>query len=340
MRVFVAALILGFVAVSVRAGAPIVPPVLPPGAPASASARPQAFSYDVPIATDINTQVLLYTTQGLLNRAKATLWFISEVFWTFPSSSRWFMENYLSTTKGISFSSLPNGSSFCDLFSATNASSVVRGLALYDDAKLDASRWMAVTSSGLDDLLPVTAAMLADPSVGACLRPLPVVVDYSNTAFASDLDAFAWAAATLQPRCARDAVYSAGHTYTDATGNTSLGGDPAIDIGIDGAVASRLFVFNLSPNSGVYPAQAALFVSIVNQSRTSATSVPSLYGWAEPEPEMSEWVKWGGLRSAAAGLRRELCRNFHQFSSSATLDGSGKQHTMRGPAPPRTRRNI
>jgi hypothetical protein len=54
------------------------------------------------------------------------------------------------------------------------------GLARYDDAALDATRWLAVTASALLSLLPVTLAMLADPLLLPCLSTLSVAVDYRS----------------------------------------------------------------------------------------------------------------------------------------------------------------
>ena len=51
------------------------------------------------------------------------------------------------------------------------------GLVLYDAAVLDASRWLAVTTSSLHGWLPATPAQVADPAY-ACLSKLPVKASY------------------------------------------------------------------------------------------------------------------------------------------------------------------
>lgn len=74
-----------------------------------------------------------------------------------------------------------------------------------------------------------------------------------------------------------------------------LGGDPAIDIGLDLAVAGRFFVFNLSPDSDHYPADAAAWVELVARVAATATDgIPSVFGWSEPEPAMTGSTSKGG----------------------------------------------
>ena len=252
--------------------------------------------YDVQIAT--------VALQGLANRAAARLFFDTPVFWSSNTSQRHFRDAYLSEPPfRIAFqpvSAPAAGGLLCALLAALPAATVA-GVALYDGAALDASRWLAVTSSALQALLPVTRAMLADAALAACLAPLPVVVDYSSPAArggaAPNVAAVAWAMRALRPACDATSAYSAGHSYTDAVETVDVGGDPAIDIGLDLAIARRLFVYNLSPDESKYPAHAAQWEAVIASLAGGGADddVPSLLGWAEPEPAMTmSTTKAGG----------------------------------------------
>jgi hypothetical protein len=255
----------------------------------------RAFTYTLPIDAPTNDRALLLTAQGLLNRATPTLWLYEPVFSTFPNATYWYPENYLAPVKNFSFTPVA-GTDFCALAAATGLlapGGAVRGVALYDDAALDATRWLAVTASALDTLLPVTRALHA---ALPCLAALPVVADFSSPAalgFATNVGAYEWGRTNLLPRCSRDKLYSAGVSFTDATESVYNGADPAIDIGLDGAVALKMFVFNLSPDTKKYAAHAAEFQVLVAALR-GPTTVPSVYGWAEPEPDMTLATSLGG----------------------------------------------
>lgn len=235
-------------------------------------------------------QVTALALQGLGNRAAPTVWLYEPVFWTNNASTYWFATTYLPTL-GIE---VHNASGICALYGALPAGTVT-GIAMYDAAKLDATRWMAVTSAGLQNLVPLSDASLASLP---CFAGLPVTVDYRDPAaygWTTDASVYAWGIEHLLPQCDHSRVYSAGHTYNDSQGGVFLGGDPAIDIGLDIAVAGRFFVFNLSPDPKHYPEDAAAWVSLVAAvAATSSDGIPSVYGWAEPEPDMTGSTSQGG----------------------------------------------
>jgi hypothetical protein len=265
-------------------------------AAASTAAPPlrQALTAVLPVpssAHDYNVQIATLALQGLANRAAPRLFLDTPVFWSSTTSQAWLRDEYIAPRLGFAFAAVTPpapGALLCALLAALPAGTAA-GLALFDDGALDASRWLAVTSGSLQALLPATRAMLADPLLAPCLAPLPVVVDYSLPAArggaATNAGAVAWALRALRPACDATGAYSAGHSFADATETVDVGGDPAIDIGLDLAVARRLFTFNLSPDNSKYPAHAAEWEAVV-ASLTGAglpDDLPSLLGWAEPE---------------------------------------------------------
>lgn len=256
-----------------------------------------SFTFTLPLTADVNTQSLILTAQGLLNRYSSVLWLYEPVFWTYPNATYYFGLEYLPTVKNFTFTPLEGD--FCSLASGTSllssAGGPVSGLALYDATALDATRWLAVTASALQGLLPVTRAMLVTLP---CLQGLPVVQDFSSPTslgWTTNIAAYEWARTHLLPQCSNTSVFSAGQSFSDATGPVNLGGDPAILIGLDGAVAQKMLLFNLSPDTQKYPAQAAEFQFLVQASHAgSPGTVPSLFGWAEPEPDMTMATSKGG----------------------------------------------
>jgi len=266
-------------------------------ATAAVVAAVPAWMWTIPIDMPFADQVVAYTAQGLRNRNASAVWYLQPVFWSDPNSTLWFAQNYL-PGKGFVFTNVTGD--FCDLAAATgmlaSAGGPVRGIALYNETALDASRWLAVTASALNDLLPLNPAMLGQAQY-ACLRTLPIVADFSQplARWTTNVAAYQWGVSQLLPHCANGSVYSAGHSFNDSTESVYLGNDPSIDLGLDGAVAQRMFVFNLSPDTVHYPAHAAQFTAIVAALRAhNPALVPSLFGWAEPEPEMTYSTSVGG----------------------------------------------
>ena len=265
----------------------------------SATAGRSALTAVLPIPSDAhayNVQVATLALQGLANRAAPRLFLDTPVFWSSNTSQAWLRDAYLAPQLGFAFTPIAPaepGGLLCALLAALPAGTVA-GVALYDDAALDASRWLAVTAAALLALLPASRAMLADPLLAPCLGGLPVAADYSTppSGVTSNAGAVAWGLRALRPACDAARAFSAGHSFADATEAISLGSDPAIAIGLDLAVAQRLFVFNLSPDSARYPQHAAAWEAVVASlagggGSGGAGAVPSLLGWAEPEPAMT-----------------------------------------------------
>ena len=261
---------------------------------ASATAGRSALTAVLPIPSDAhsyNVQIATLALQGLANRASPCLFLDTPVFWSSNTSQAWLRDAYLVPQLGFDFTPVvpaQPGALLCALLAALPAGTAA-GVALYDDAALDASRWLAVTAAALQALLPASRAMLADPLLAPCLGGLPVAADFSTppSGVTSNAGAVAWGLRALRPACDAASAYSAGHSFADATEAAALGSDPAIDIGLDLAVARRLFVFNLSPDSARYPQHAATWEAVVASLAGGAGAVPSLLGWAEPEPAMT-----------------------------------------------------
>lgn len=269
-------------------------------AAAPASTGNPAWIWQLPLNASVNLQATALTAQGLLNRASAQVWLDVPLFWFSPNSTRWFPSEYLGPVKGYTFTNVTG--SLCDLLAATGLiapGGLVSGVALYNETALDATRWLAVTAAALDGLLPLSVNDRSDGNF-TCLASLPVKVDYSDPAalgWSDPVAAYQWAQGALLPRCNQSSLFSAGQSWVDATGATYNGHDPAILIGLDGAVAAQppMLVFNLSPDTTNYPEQAAQFQALVAAVRNNGTTlVPSLYGWAEPEPMMTWSTSKGG----------------------------------------------
>jgi hypothetical protein len=158
-------------------------------------------------------QITTLALQGLANRASPAVWLYEPVFWTSNSSTEWFAANYF-PSRNISVSSV---NSICELYAALPKGTVV-GTAMYDANALDASRWLAITVSGLDSLVPLSNETLA---ALPCLSGLPIKTDYRNPkalGWTTNIVAYEWAMTHLLPRCDPSRVYSAGHSYNDSTG--------------------------------------------------------------------------------------------------------------------------
>ena len=128
-----------------------------------------------------------------------------------------------------------------------------------------------------------------------CFAGLQVVEDLRGR-FPDDLAAYRWALDNLMPQCNKHLAFSAGHTH----GDSLLGGDPAITIGLDYPIAQKAFIFNLSP-AGIpcdfyntkcpgYPAQAKLFDEVMSK----LARPTGIYGWSEPEYLYTERVSRSG----------------------------------------------
>lgn len=307
-------------------------------AAATGHAQRSALTAVLPIPTDAHTynvQIATLALQGLANRAAPRLFLDTPVFWFSNTSQAWLRDSYLAPVLNFSFTPVTPpapGALLCSLLAALPPSTVA-GLALYNDTALDATRWLAVTSSALLALLPATRAMLADPLLAPCLAPLPVAADYSAPppGVTSNPGAVAWAMGALRPACDATSAYSAGHSFTDATEAVNVGADPAIDIGLDLAVARRLFVFNLSPDSAKYPRHEAVWEQVVASlvGAGGPTEVPSLLGWSEPEPAMTASTSKAGGAVVCDGAP-----NLSFWAAMALGGGQGQGRAADGGAAP------
>jgi hypothetical protein len=266
-------------------------------------------------AISFDEQILFFAFQGLANRDGANVWYYQPAFWTYPDSTFWFPPNYLGPVKGYTFT---NVTSFCDL---VESYPVVQGLAMYDATVLDAQRWLAVTYSGIANLLPVTETILGMPEYG-CLKDMSVVQDFRNR-FSTNLEAYGFALSNIMPMCNHTFAYSAGHSYNDSTEAVYLGNDPAIDMGLDTAVALQAFVFNLSPDNGKYPTQAAMWINIVMALNPGRL----VFGWAEPEPAMTASTSVAG-GSVVCDAAPNLSFWLHVASKYPTLPYNARNTTL------------
>ncbi len=135
-----------------------------------------------------------------------------------------------------------------------------------------------------------------------CFAGMPIVEDLRGR-FDDDLAAYEWALGNLMPECNKSLVFSAGHSH----GDTYIGGDPAITIGLDYPIARKAFVYSLAvidrpwhrdgrPVPG-YPEQAAMTDRILQ----SLDRPAGVFGWAEPEGVYCDRVTSSGNFVVCAG---------------------------------------
>ncbi len=246
---------------------------------------------------DYDHQILLFCLQGIVNKKGPRLFLnTQELFWPrCPWDEKW-ME-YYSSQKGFTFQQVSSIEELLEIFRED-----IRGLALYDPG-VDATRYIACTYSGLENLLPVSPSLLNEEPF---LKSFPIERDLTREE-RSNKEWYEWAIKNLLPLCNRKMAYSAGRSHD----NINLGGDPAIIIGMDFAVAKKMFIFNLSPAdkpSSIYgqpvpgyPEDAQLFDEIMDKLEKPA----GVWGWAEPEGDFAIRVSSHNnyvMCSAAANL--------------------------------------
>lgn len=228
---------------------------------------------------DYNHQLLVFSLQGIVNKKGPRLFLnTEELFWQWrPSDLKW-ME-YYSTKKGFIFKQINSFEELLHIFQED-----INGLVLYDP-DVDATRYIACTYAGLENLLPVSPDLLRKitPIVN-----IPLKRDLTKEK-RSNKEWYEWAIKNLVSLCNKKMVYSAGHSHNDI----NLGGDPGIIIGLDFAVTKKMFVFNLSPAdkpSSIYgapipgyPDDAKLFDEIMEMLEKPA----GVWGWAEPEGDFA-----------------------------------------------------
>ncbi|MBC7327856.1 hypothetical protein H5T87_07045 [bacterium] len=245
---------------------------------ASAQQNYPAYRFELK-GLDYDHQLLVFSLQGIVNKKGPRLFLdTKELFWQWrPSDEKW-ME-YYSTRKGFLFQTINTLDELITVFKED-----IKGLALYAPS-VDATRYIACTYAGLEDLLPVSQEVLQKHPI---LKDLPIKYDLTRDS-RSNTEWYEWAIANLLPRCNKKMVYSAGHSHDDV----NLGGDPGIIIGLDFAVSKKMFVFNLSPAdkpSSIYgtpipgyPEEARLFDEIMDKMDKPA----GVWGWAEPEGDFA-----------------------------------------------------
>ncbi len=218
--------------------------------------------------------ILLLNLQGLANRDGAHLFLDTEGRndWG-PSDRRW-MSIY-AERKGLGFDPVESLDALVESFRDR-----IKGLVVYDPS-LDASRYVALTIAGLEDLLAISPDQMKGEIAG-----LPIRHDLRNR-FRTGVDAYEWAIKELRPRCSDGIAYSAGQTHHDV----NLGHDNGIILALDYAIAHRGFVFNLSPCAEPakydhdkeevkgHPDDARLMDAIFDAYEPPA----KIYGWNEPE---------------------------------------------------------
>ncbi|MBC7329496.1 hypothetical protein H5T88_03970 [bacterium] len=245
---------------------------------ALSQAQQSAYMFEIK-NVDYDHQLLLFSLQGIVNKKGPRLFYdTKELFWQWrPSDEKW-ME-YYAKKKGFNFRKIESLKELLNLFKND-----IKGLAVYDP-NIDATRYIACTYAGLEDLIPVSPSMLEKEPF---LKEFPIRRNLLEPK-RSNKEWWEWAIANLLPLCNRKMVYSAGHSHDDI----NLGGDPGIIIGLDFAVSKRMFVFNLSPAdkpSSIYgtpipgyPEDAKLFGEIMDKLDKPA----GVWGWAEPEGDFA-----------------------------------------------------
>ena len=213
------------------------------------------------LTNNYSTGLLVHTLQGLVNREAFTatarapplLLDTFELFNQYNGADRHWAR-YLTANKGIRFDNLTarGRGSLDGLLQA--ASGVVDGCVLYDGGddepgppEPDATRYVALTLCGLENLLPVTPALRgAHPR----LASLPVAHDLRGR-WKTNGEAYTFALRQLMPRVNRSVGWSGGRSHRDDAGfDVWQGSPPEMPLlGLDVAIARRGFMFNLSPNA-------------------------------------------------------------------------------------------
>lgn len=231
---------------------------------------------------DYDHQLFVFSLQGIVNKKEARLFLnTEELFWQWrPSDVKW-ME-YYSTKKGFLFQKINTLEELLLTFQED-----INGLVLYDP-EVDATKYIACTYAGLENLLPVSPDLLRKITP---IINIPLKHDLTKER-RNNREWYEWAIKNLMPLCNKRMVYSAGHSHDEV----NLGGDPGIIIGLDFAVARKMFIFNLSPSdkpSSIYgtpipgyPEDAELFDEIMDKLEKPA----GVWGWAEPEGDFATRV--------------------------------------------------
>jgi hypothetical protein len=232
---------------------------------------------------DYEAQALLYTLQGLANRRRSRLLFnLGAENVDFPDSdTTW--KKYFETQRGVKFSTIEPD--LCALVQHFASSGTFGGAVRYPSDGY--SIFLAMTVSGLRDLLPVSNALAARYPVCLGAAVLPTVQDLGAQHFADEFAAWRWGIDTLLPNCSRTVLFNA-----DYYNNAVISQGRAALMSVDYPIAQRAFIMNLcplwacdglectppSPRRGT-PRETELYIEIVE----SRDDLVSVWGWSDPE---------------------------------------------------------
>lgn len=154
---------------------------------------------------DYEAQALLYTLQGIANRERPRLLLnLGKANVDFPRSDvtwkSWFEEH-----RNVSFTTIPPD--LCALVEHFAHAEVFRGAVRYPSDGY--SIFLAMTISGLRDVLPVSAALAARHPSCLGASALPVQQDLGALRFTDEFAAYRWGIATLLPNCSRSELFNA-----------------------------------------------------------------------------------------------------------------------------------
>lgn len=194
-----------------------------------------AIFWDAANITDYEEESLVYGLQGLVNKAGSQ----PELFYNtgkknvdFPASDRTWVD-YFEQQKGIRFMPPPKAT-ICDLVSYYKGR--LNGSVVYDSDGY--SVYIALTIAGLDNVLPISEALMGNHS---CLKELRVMVDLRGR-FGNKFAAYRWAIDTLLPRTNPQLVFNA-----DYYRNAVVSQGAATIMSVDYPIQNKAFIMDLCP---------------------------------------------------------------------------------------------
>ena len=233
---------------------------------------------------DYEAQALLYTLQGLANRDEPRLLFnLGAENVDFPGSDETW-KAFFEQHRNVTFRTV--GPELCDLVTHFARAEVFGGAVRYPSDGY--SIFLAMTVSGLRNLLPVSAALVA--RYPSCLgaSTLTVRQDLGEHRFADEFAAWRWGIDTLLPNCSRSVLFNADYYI-----NADINQGRAALMSVDYPIAQRAFIMNLCPlwacddrecgttpwrRKGT-PKETKLYIEIVE----SRDELVSVWGWSDPE---------------------------------------------------------
>ena len=213
----------------------------------------------------------------------------------FPGSdATW--KAYFEQHRGFTFATIPP--TLCDLVHHFSADGHYGGAVRYPSDGY--SLYLAMTVAGLQDLLPVSAALAA--RYPACLgaAALPVKEDLGTHHFADEFAAWRWGIDNLLPHTSRSVVFNA-----DYYNNADLNQGRAALMSVDYPISQRAFIMNLcplwscksdpaeckppSPRRGT-PRETELFIEVLE----SRDPLVNVWGWSDPEHSYTNATTYAG----------------------------------------------